>query len=84
MTVDDDPGVLRAVEHDLRRQYGNRYRIVATDSGASAPSAVEQIKSRRHYGIWLFCVRILFDAAFEIPGNHLFGKRRDRAGGRIG
>ncbi len=46
MTVDDDPEVLRAVERDLRRQYGNRYRVVAADSGAAAMVAVEQLKLR--------------------------------------
>src|SRR5215470_3765427 len=45
-TVDDDPDVLRAVERDLRRQYGNRYRILAADSGPSALSGVEQLKLR--------------------------------------
>src|SRR5215510_93163 len=45
-TVDDDPEVLRAVERDLRRQYGNRYRVMAADSGPSALSAVEQLKLR--------------------------------------
>ena len=45
-TVDDDPDVLRAVERDLRRQYGNRYRVMAADSGPSALSAVEQLKLR--------------------------------------
>ncbi|HEY3853202.1 MAG TPA: FAD-dependent oxidoreductase [Verrucomicrobiae bacterium] len=46
MTVDDDPEVLRAVERDLRRQYGNRYRVIAADSGAAALNAVEQLKMR--------------------------------------
>src|SRR5580658_4337484 len=46
MTVDDDPEVLRAVERDLRRQYANRYRILAADSGASALDTVEQLKLR--------------------------------------
>jgi thioredoxin reductase (NADPH) len=45
-TVDDDPDVLRAVERDLRRQYGNRYRVMAADSGASALGAIEQLKLR--------------------------------------
>ncbi len=45
-TVDDDPDVLRAVERDLRRQYGNRYRVMAADSGSSALSGVEQLKLR--------------------------------------
>src|ERR1044071_2430384 len=45
-TIDDDPDVLRAVERDLRRQYGNRYRIMAADSGVSALGAIEQLKLR--------------------------------------
>src|SRR6266852_3380039 len=45
-TVDDDPGVLRAVERDLRRQYGDRYKVISADSGASALEAVEQLKLR--------------------------------------
>src|SRR5260370_37589145 len=45
-TVDDDPDVLRAVERDLRRQYGDRYRVMAADSGSSALAAVEQLKVR--------------------------------------
>src|SRR5881409_3779673 len=45
-TVDDDPDVLRAVERDLRRQYGNRYRVMAADSGANALESVRQLKLR--------------------------------------
>jgi thioredoxin reductase (NADPH) len=45
-TVDDDPDVLRAVERDLRRQYGDRYRVISADSGASALEAVTQLKLR--------------------------------------
>jgi len=39
-TVDDDPDVLRAVERDLRRHYGDRYRVISADSGTSALEAV--------------------------------------------
>ncbi|MDQ5825603.1 MAG: FAD-dependent oxidoreductase [Chloroflexota bacterium] len=46
MTVDDDPEVLRAVERDLRTHYGNRYRVLAADSGAEALSTVEQLTVR--------------------------------------
>ena len=46
-----DPDVLRAVERDLRRQYGNRYRIMAADSGASALGAIEQLKLRNEYAL---------------------------------
>jgi len=45
-TVDDDPDVLRAVERDLRKQYGDRYRIISADSGASALEALKQLKLR--------------------------------------
>src|SRR2546427_2073313 len=45
-TVDDDPDVLRAVERDLRRQYGDRYKVISADSGASAFEAVKQLKLR--------------------------------------
>src|SRR5271155_1070355 len=45
-TVDDDPDVLRAVERDLRRHYGDRYRIISADSGASALEGVRQLKLR--------------------------------------
>ena len=45
-TVDDDPDVLRAVERDLRRRYGDRYKVISADSGASALEAVKQLKLR--------------------------------------
>jgi thioredoxin reductase (NADPH) len=45
-TVDDDPDVLRAVERDLRRQYGDRYKVISADSGASALEAIKQLKLR--------------------------------------
>src|SRR5260370_8493202 len=45
-TVDDDPDVLRAVERDLRRHYGDRYRVISADSGASALESVKQLKLR--------------------------------------
>ena len=45
-TIDDDPDVLRAVERDLRRQYGDRYKVIAADSGTSALAAVQQLKLR--------------------------------------
>jgi len=45
-TIDDDPAVLRAVERDLRRQYGDRYRVLRADSGATALEALKQLKLR--------------------------------------
>jgi thioredoxin reductase (NADPH) len=46
LTVDDDPEVLRAVERDLRRRYGERYRVLRADSGASALEALKGLKRR--------------------------------------
>ena len=46
VTVDDDPGVSRAVARDLRRHYGERHRIVRAESGEAALDALRQMKSR--------------------------------------
>jgi thioredoxin reductase (NADPH) len=46
LTVDDDVDVLQAIARDLRHQYGERFRIVRADSGASAIATVEQLKLR--------------------------------------
>ena len=46
LTVDDDLEVLQAIARDLRKQYGDRFRIVRANSGASAIEALEQLKLR--------------------------------------
>ncbi|MEU6461644.1 FAD-dependent oxidoreductase [Streptomyces sp. NPDC046976] len=46
LTVDDDPGVSRAVARDLRRRYGASYRIVRAESGPSALDALRELKLR--------------------------------------
>jgi thioredoxin reductase (NADPH) len=46
LTVDDDPGVSRAVARDLRRQYGEQYRIVRAESPAAGLDALRQMKLR--------------------------------------
>ncbi|WP_037676752.1 FAD-dependent oxidoreductase [Streptomyces griseus] len=46
LTVDDDPGVSRAVARDLRRRYGASYRIVRAESGESALEALRELKLR--------------------------------------
>ncbi len=46
ITVDDDPGVSRAVARDLRRRYGEQHRIVRAESGDSALEALRQMKLR--------------------------------------
>lgn len=46
LTVDDDPGVSRAVARDLRRRYGASYRVVRAESGESALDALRELKLR--------------------------------------
>ncbi|MFK4148774.1 FAD-dependent oxidoreductase [Streptomyces sp. NPDC004065] len=46
LTVDDDPGVSRAVARDLRRRYGRSYRVVRAESGESALEALRELKLR--------------------------------------
>jgi thioredoxin reductase (NADPH) len=45
-TVDDDPEVLRAIERDLRSNFGKDYRVVRADSGQSALEAIKQLLLR--------------------------------------
>ena len=46
LTVDDDPNVVWAIERDLRRQYGKRFRILRAESGQKALGLVKQLKLR--------------------------------------
>ncbi|RYG55298.1 response regulator, partial [bacterium] len=46
LAVDDDPQVLSAISADLRRQYGEKYRVVRADSGETALSTLEEIRGR--------------------------------------
>ncbi|WP_335976490.1 FAD-dependent oxidoreductase [Streptomyces sp. CA2R106] len=46
LTVDDDPGVSRAIARDLRRRYGERYRVVRAESGQDGLDALREMKLR--------------------------------------
>jgi len=46
LTVDDDPDVLRAIERDLRTQYGAEYRVLASDSPQGALDLLKGLKVR--------------------------------------
>ena len=46
LTVDDDPAVSRAVARDLRRHYGEKYRIVRAESGPDALETLNELKLR--------------------------------------
>ena len=45
-TVDDDPGVLGAIQRDLRSQYGDDYRVIGADSGGRALDMTKQLRQR--------------------------------------
>ena len=46
LAVDDDISVLEAVVQDLRRQYGEHYRILRAGSGQAALDTCEQLRAR--------------------------------------
>ena len=46
LTVDDDASVSRAVARDLRRRYGDAYRVVRAESGPDALEAVKEFVLR--------------------------------------
>ena len=46
LTVDDDPDVLRAIERDLRTQYGAEYRVISSDSPVRALDLLKELKVR--------------------------------------
>src|ERR1700728_4261551 len=46
LSVDDDSDVLRAIERDLRSQYGGEYRVIGSDSPEGALDLLRQLKIR--------------------------------------
>jgi len=46
LTVDDDPDVLRAIERDLRSEYGAEYRVISSDSPQGALDLLNGLKVR--------------------------------------
>jgi thioredoxin reductase (NADPH) len=46
VAVDDEPGVLAAVARDLRRGFGERYRILRSGSGAEALELLAELRTR--------------------------------------
>ncbi len=44
LSVDDDQEVLHAIARDIRREYGDRFRIIRADSGDRALSVLNQLK----------------------------------------
>jgi len=46
LTVDDDPAVSRAIARDLRRRYGDQYRILRASAPGEALDALKELKLR--------------------------------------
>jgi thioredoxin reductase (NADPH) len=46
LSVDDDSDVLRAIERDLRSEYGAEYRVIGSDSPTGALTLLKQLKVR--------------------------------------
>ncbi len=46
LTVDDDPGVSRAIERDLRRRFGSDFRVLRAESGEQGLDLLNKLKLR--------------------------------------
>jgi thioredoxin reductase (NADPH) len=46
LSVDDDSNVLRAIERDLRSEYGAAYRVIGSDTPTGALTLLKQLKVR--------------------------------------
>lgn len=44
LTVDDNPQVVRAIERDLKQQYGKRFSVLKAESGQEALKLVKRLK----------------------------------------
>ena len=45
-SIDDDPQVLRAIRRDLRKKFGNQYRVISTESANEALEALTELKAK--------------------------------------
>ncbi|ADB42060.1 FAD-dependent oxidoreductase [Spirosoma linguale] len=45
-SIDDDPQVLQAIQHDLRQQYRKKYRIICTSSSQEALATLPELKKK--------------------------------------
>lgn len=45
-SIDDDPQVLQAIQHDLRQQYRRKYRILCTSSVQEALDSLPELKKK--------------------------------------
>ena len=66
LTVDDDPGVSRAVARDLRRRYGERHRTVVDNNMQKAPP---DMPSAEHGALVLLERSAVVAALRELPAR---------------
>ncbi|QJD78423.1 FAD-dependent oxidoreductase [Spirosoma rhododendri] len=46
VSIDDDPQVLQAIQHDLRQKYRKQYRVLATTSATEALESLSELKKK--------------------------------------
>jgi thioredoxin reductase (NADPH) len=61
LTIDDEMAVLNAIDRDLRREYGDAFRVMKATSGQEALDAITELKKRNS-------VIALFLADQRMPG----------------
>src|SRR3984957_18583153 len=79
LTVDDDPDVLRAIERDLRSQYGAEYRVVSSDSPEGALDLLKALKVRNApiAAINQASLDYFFMKPWDPPTEHLYPQLDD-------
>jgi len=64
--VDDDPRLLKSIERDLKKQYGNLFHILLADSGHQGLKIIEQIKLRNEVVVLCCMILKISDFAMKI------------------
>jgi thioredoxin reductase (NADPH) len=75
LSVDDDSDVLRAIERDLRSEYGAEYRVIGCDSPEGALDLLKQIKLRNDSVALLLAdqrMPRMDGVAFLLEAKHIF------------
>ncbi len=80
LTVDDDPTVSRAVARDLRRQYGEAYRIMRADFLDEALTLIREVVLRGEQ----VAVILADDRMPGMNGLKAVRVEREAAGGQAG
>ena len=71
--IDDDPGVVRALQDDLSRRFGEDFRVLGESSAASALTALRRL-SDEHQQVALL---IADHGMSEMPGTEFLARARE-------